>query len=392
MKKIYIALAALLMLSLLLTGCTNGEKSLSVSGAAEPGEYRPGSQVTIQVQVENVGRTFSYVGADVDQFGDAELTSADNGSTITWSKTVVTDDATNRQFQRGQIISFTYRFTIPEDAVPGKYDLSFWIFGQKEQISDAVTILPAEDAPGPDGESNVQTTAAIMEEIENAWLATTGMPLGGWCEEDGGTLPDGARYYGTYGDYDIIFLPTGDDAITELEIEDVTFKHNITFDIYAYRDGSFTPLEEAYAGGGLTRGELRQLALRHLTYETRRVQTGSPAITQDIQQGMKLAFLQQFVAEDGHTASELTVTYYGEYDGAHVGFVHGILHYTQAFTSETVGGVTFRYSTGQKLLVFFEGELMSLAEAYESGILTQEHLRALHDAYAPKDNDNFVDK
>lgn len=236
-------------------------------------------------------------------------------------------------------------------------------------------------------------TAARMEEIENAWYTATGTSLGTWCVEDGDAFTDGVRYYGAYDGYDIIFLPNGDDAITNLEVEGVIFSHNTGFELYAYQDGSFKPLQEICTVGAISSAELKELSLRHLAYETRverpMIPSLTPTITLDVQQGMKVAFLQQFVTEEGHTAAELSVSYYGEYGGAHVGFINGILMYTQALTSEMVGGVTFRYNTGQKLLVYFEGELMRLGEAYDRGILTKEHLTALHNAYAPKD-DSFA--
>lgn len=241
-------------------------------------------------------------------------------------------------------------------------------------------------APAEPQEDIAHSAAARMEEIENAWYVATGATLAPWCVEEGDAFTDGVRYYGTYAGFDIIFLPTAGEAITELEIEDVTFKHNNTFDIYAYRDGSFTPLQELYAGGHLSLSELRDLSLLHLTYETRLKRPGTPSITLDIQQGMKLAFLTQYVDSDDYTTKDLSVVYYGEYGGAHVGFINGIFMYTQALTSETVGGVTFRYNTGQKLQVYYEGELMGLGEAYDRGILTQDHLIALHSAYAPKDD------
>ena len=104
---------------------------------------------------------------------------------------------------------------------------------------------------------------------------------------------------------------------------------------------------------------------------------------------MKLAFLRLHDTKGEYSVQDLSVTYYGEYNGAHVGFINGILMYTQALTSETVGGVTFRYNSGQKLLVYFEGELMNLGEAYDRGILTRAHLLDLRAAYAPKD-DSYV--
>lgn len=252
-------------------------------------------------------------------------------------------------------------------------------------------LIPTVD-PNADQPTDI-FTAARMEEIENAWYTATGTSLGTWCVEDGNAFTDGVRYYGAYDGYDIIFLPNGDDAITNLEVEGVIFSHNTGFELYAYQDGSFKPLQEICTVGAISAAELKELSLRHLAYETKvkrpMIPSLTPTITLDVQQGMKVAFLQQFVTEEGHTAAELSVSYYGEYGGAHVGFINGILMYTQALTSETVGGVTFRYNSGQKLLVYYEGELMRLGEAYDRGVLTQEHLIALHNAYAPKD-DSFA--
>lgn len=393
MKFVKMTVALLAVFALLLTGCSGGEKSLSVQCAVDPGDYRPGSQLTVHVQVENTGSKFKYVGALVDQFGSAELTLVADGAeySIKKEKLVSTDDATERVFYKSNIATHAYRFAIPEDAPAGIYDLTFWVFGQKTKIANAVTILPADSAPGPVVDTDPQPlTAAKAAEIENAWYTATGATLGTWCVEGEDSFTDGVRYYGSYAGFDILFRPTGDDAITDLEVEGVTFSHNTGFELYAYQDGSFMPLQEICTVGAISSAELKELSLRHLFYETRverpMIPSSTPTITMDVQQGMKVAFLQQFVTEEGHTAAELTVSYYGEYGGAHVGFINGILMYTQALTSETVGGVTFRYNTGQKLLVYYEGELMHLGEAYDRGILTQEHLTALHNVYAPKDD------
>lgn len=232
-------------------------------------------------------------------------------------------------------------------------------------------------------------SAARVSEIEDAWLLTTNVPLGEWCEDDGDSYTDGVRYYGSYGGYDILFRPTGDDAITELEVGDLTFEHRCGFEVYAYRDGSFTPLQELYSQGKLTGGHLIELAALHRAYEGRTVGALGPALTADALELMKLAFLKKYAPDGKYTTRDLTVVYYGQYGDAHVGFINGIMAYTQALTSDNIDGVIFRYNTGQKLQVYFKGELMGLGEAYDRGILTQEHLIALHKAYTPKD-DNLV--
>lgn len=148
MKKLALVITALLLLSCLLTACRGGEKSLVFSCAVEPGEYHPGSRVTIHVHMENTGRTFSYNGEPSDKFGGEKLTlnTGDTEYTIAPKWNVTTGSITKHQFQQGQIISHTFHFTIPEDALPGKYTLSFAAFGQVAEFENAVTILPAEGA------------------------------------------------------------------------------------------------------------------------------------------------------------------------------------------------------------------------------------------------------
>ena len=264
-----------------------------------------------------------------------------------------------------------------------------------QSTAPTVPVQTDEPTQPPEAEGNLQVlTAGMAAEIETAWLAATGTDLGNWFDADDKNQIDGVRYYGTYADYQIIFRPNGDDAITELKIENVTFSHNIGFELYAYRDGNFISLKKLVEQGTLSIQELGLINLRHRSYELQPSEgfVQLPTVTDglyDTFNQMKLAFLRQNDLVGEHTIQELSVTYYGEYGGAHVGFINGILMYTQALTSETVAGVTFRYNSGQKMLVYVDGELMRLGEAYDRGLLTQEDLITLHSLYTPKD-DSFA--
>lgn len=387
MKQWKRLLALLFALMLLLTACAEREKKLSFSFAVDPGDYRPGDTVGITVYAENVGRKFSYVGADIDQFSSPMLIlkTEDSEYSISNKWNITTTDATKRQFQSGETASRTFRLDIPADAVPGKYTLICWVFGQKAEFADAVTILPADAAPGPAVDDPDQLTA----EIENAWYVATGATLGDWCVDGEDGFVDGVRYYGSVDGYHILFRPTNDDAITKLEVLNVTFSHNTGFELYAYRDGDFTPLQELSQEGALSQVQVKELSLMHLAYEGRLARPDGPSISVDAMELMKLAFLQKFAADTKYTTADLSVVYYGDYRGAHVGFINGIMLYTQALTSETVAGITFRYNTGQKLQVYFEGELMGLSEAYDRGALSVEDLVVIRNILNPQ-QDNSV--
>ena len=397
MKKLSVVMILLFTLSLLLTACTESEKNLSFTCATDPGEYRPGDTVAIVVYVENKGPEFQYVGAIQDQFQGQELSinSGDSEYSITYKWVVTTDDATKRQFKPGEMASHTFHFAIPQDALPGKYVLTFWAFGQKAEIENAVTILPAEDPIGPTVDADAQLTAGKAEAIENAWYNTMGVTLGSWCVEGEDTFTDGVRYYGNYGGFEIIFRPTGDDAISQLEVENTTFFHRNGFEIFAYQDGKFTPLQELYARGLLTQTDLIVLGVKHESYELRLNELLPPSNFGNLDSSeavelMKQAFLTKYAPDGEYSVKDLTVTYYGAYSGAHVGFVDGIFMYPQAVTTENIDGVIFRYRSGQKLEVYFEGELMGVPEAYERGILTRDDLVAISNILNPKQDDAAI--
>lgn len=275
---------------------------------------------------------------------------------------------------------------------PGPVHPPEWPISPEDPAQPDTSSDPTVPSQSVDNAEITRLSATQMQQIENDWYTATGVSFGEWCEVDEEEFVDGVRYYGSYAGFQIIFRPTGNDAITELEVEDLTFAHNNGFEIYAYRDGTFTPLQEACEEGKLSVTELKELSLQHLAYETRAkrpmIPSVTPVITLDIQQGMKQAFLRQYVNDDRWTTEDLSIISYGEYNGAYVGFINGIFMYTQALTSETVAGVTFRYNTGQKLLVYFEGELIGLQQAYDRGALTVEALETIRNTLNPMSQDN----
>lgn len=222
-------------------------------------------------------------------------------------------------------------------------------------------------------------TAEKMQEIEDAWYAAMNTKMDGWYVENDGTVTDGMRYYGNCGGYDVLYVPSWEDAETSLVLGDVTISSKNGFVIYAYKDGQFRELKEVYQLGAISDEELEHIQGTHMAIQRRIYPLFyQPEADMGLYDQMKDAFLRRFVTEDGWTTDDLSVIYYGDYDGAHVAFINGILFYTQAMTSEKVGKLTFHYRTGQRLLLYYEGELMYLTEAYEKGILSDEAVAKLH--------------
>lgn len=248
--------------------------------------------------------------------------------------------------------------------------------------NSTTTLAGVVTSPATTGE-----TVLWKQEIEEAWYAAHNAELGPWYTAADGEVDDGVRHYGTYDGYDVIYLPTFDDAITQKQIGNVVFKNNYTFELYAYRDGLFYDLKQAYEEGLLNDVMLQQIAQIHAQFQTGLFPTlDEEVISGDVAARMKAAFLRQYVKEDGWSEKDLTIISYGEYDGAYVAFISGIFDYTQAFTSEKVGDLTFHYHTGQKLLVFYDDELMQLTDAYKRGILTDDSLLSLHKRFHKDDS------
>ena len=224
-------------------------------------------------------------------------------------------------------------------------------------------------------------------EIESAWNGATGYEFGGWFMESDDTSTDGVRYYGSYEGYDILFASQDICEITTETIGDIEFEHNFSFALYAYKDGRFHSLKDAYDSGLITDESLKKIGRNHAIIERKLYPIiNLPNSDEALFGQMKAAFLRQFVHEDGWSGNDLKIVYYGDFEGAHVAFINGILAYTQALTSETIDGLTFHYNTGQKLLVFYDGELMGLQAAFDRGYLTHESLVQIHRAFRKDDN------
>lgn len=262
----------------------------------------------------------------------------------------------------------------------------------------------AAGQPGTTGPQNLQTKPSVtqaqpqlpqisvlsaekMQEIESAWYAAMNTELESWYTEAGETVTDGVRYYGTYGGYDILLYPTNDAAVTSLVIGNVTITEPSTFQLYAYKDGQFRELKDVYLQGLISDEALEGIKGTHLTLQRKIYPLfTNPGDDAELYDLMKEAFLKQFVSKGEGSKKDLSIIYYGNYDGAHVAFINGIFAYTQAMTSEKVGQYTFHYRTGQKLLLYYEGELMYLTQAYERGILSDESVAELHRVYEKPSN------
>ncbi len=107
-------------------------------------------------------------------------------------------------------------------------------------------------------------------------------------------------------------------------------------------------------------------------------------LSPDVATEIKQTFFAQNVPEADqafYSVDDLSLRYFGIYNGGFVVFVDGIFDYTEAFEYETVLGIEFEYSSGQKLLYYKDGQFYSLPEAAEAGHLSQADVERLYLVY-----------
>lgn len=122
------------------------------------------------------------------------------------------------------------------------------------------------------------TLEGRKKDIEKAWLAKDGTELV-WDSTDAA----GARHYGTYNGYDILFIPkptmNPGPIITSLRFSwDTIFVSSEPFRLYAYQDGEFRGLFYVYQDGLISDEQLSQIVLTHRVYEGR---SSNPVATED---------------------------------------------------------------------------------------------------------------
>ena len=82
------------------------------------------------------------------------------------------------------------------------------------------------------------------------------------------------------------------------------------------------------------------------------------------------------------TEDEVSLRCYGVFDGVYVLFVDvESWGYTTAIVEDTIAGVRFIYSCGQKMTVYSDGAFYSIAEAYENGILSYDNMLTAQQTY-----------
>ncbi|MBO5110908.1 MAG: hypothetical protein J6D21_09355 [Clostridia bacterium] len=241
-------------------------------------------------------------------------------------------------------------------------------------LDDPILVMPRYYAPdieypadffALDGVDSL--TAEQIEAIETAWQIENGYALKWFNQNDIVTRHFGWRYYGTVEEGILLYRP-----LYQLEIVDTDpGKSVMTYQRYVYKDGIFTPFEEA----NLSEESVTFATQIHETYE-KLIAARADLDDPDAHAAPVFGSIRPCLYTDTALASwgidPETVKYYGTYNGCVVFEELDGLSLTE-HQIWIIGGKPFdRY--GDRLVVYKDGEKYTLAEAFERGYLTVEDI------------------
>ena len=141
-------LILILCIVLAVSGCALWEREpqLEFSYTAKTTQCNPGDAISITVKVVNVGSSVMDYGPPEDWFGASGLITPDSDSSysIISYKQIHTDAMSPFPFETGASVSWTYTFSIPENAPCGKYDLHISFKGISHVFAEAIQINNSE--------------------------------------------------------------------------------------------------------------------------------------------------------------------------------------------------------------------------------------------------------
>ena len=197
------------------------------------------------------------------------------------------------------------------------------------------------------------------------------------------------RYYGTYNGYIIIFAKSNATAIGEMNIAGKLFLCSNLFHIYAYRDGELYKLQDVYNDGLLSDENIAEIYEIHKRFEFRDRRWWHPSeisFPEEMLEGLqKNGFLIESLDEISCEIDPLSKTrYYGMYHEYIILFSAGEMRVN---TEITVAGETFFHGDCFNIYAYKDGELYTLQEAYEKGILNEEDIKDIAEYHRQFEDD-----
>ena len=151
-------------------------------------------------------------------------------------------------------------------------------------------------------------------------------------------------------------------------------------EIWTWKDGTILTLQQAYDQGALTVEQIKAVYDARNNGHIQTDEAGNPTMQfrQNIAEDLENFFYRMHPNKELYSphVNYQAPAYCKIIDECAVVLDFGELT-SQAYSSETVAGVTFYYTTGAQMSVWKDGEFYSLQEAYDQELLTKTDLKRL---------------
>lgn len=247
-----------------------------------------------------------------------------------------------------------------------------------------VSTLAACSSPDP------SSFEARKRDIEKAWLAEKGSAVIWDSDDNADSWTYGVRYYGTYNGYDILFCPKrGVVPCEPVYIPGASISCHVAFDIYAYRDGVFLPLLDAYQDDLISVDDARQIRDAHIARNREALlldmkDCGVPAISEE----KMLELDDAFYAQEGYrfnwcnpaAKDHTSDRYYGTHGGYGILFTSSIGP-LEMISTVTIGDYSFKHAMQFELYAHRDGEFRPLKEIYDDGLISDQSIAEIYEAH-----------
>jgi len=186
-------------------------------------------------------------------------------------------------------------------------------------------------------------------------------------------------YYGIYDGY-VVFMVEGMlPMVYDVTIGGEQFYHHQLITIVAYKDGTFTRLEDLYAEGKISDEAIKKIAAYHREFndiDYYMIHDFRTSIPNDLEAP---AFDDETIGKikdawsDGERAPEHIVPY-GQYGDCYVFALDRSLKY---YTDKTFGDTVFRGYTPGYIFVYRDGEIMTLDAAFDGGYISASDIKTV---------------
>ncbi len=198
------------------------------------------------------------------------------------------------------------------------------------------------------------------------------------------------HYYGKFGNK-VILAVQGSANVHTKEIGNYKFIFNRSTSMYVYESGVFTELSEAYNSGAVTKNELAAIHERHLAYynyflegykeepipdKLKIIDSTKPSPI-ELTLDEKREIVWEYIESEYDLDYSYGVRCYGKFENLYAVMIDGPYDYSTEMRDENVAGYIFTFTSGQKMVIYCEGNFYSLLEAYERGIITKENVAAI---------------